>query len=80
MSLISLSLLKKAALLLLEKFAEHELLVIPREQNNNADSLATAVRSFKFSLEPSIKYEVEVRNRPAVPNNIENWKVFDDDK
>jgi len=65
---------------MLEKIVEHEFLGIPREQNNRADSLATAESNFKVPSETCIKYEVEIRNRPSIPNNIEHWQVFDDDK
>jgi len=56
----------------LENFVEHIIVVIPRNQNNIVDSLATAASNFKIPLEPGRKYEVEVRHRPSVPNNIEN--------
>jgi len=54
--------------------------VIPRNQSSVVDSLATAASNFKIPLEPRRKYEVEVRHRPFVPDNIENWKVFENDE
>ena len=71
---------RNGVLEMLEKFAKHILVVISREQNNSVDSLATAASNFRIPSEPSSKYEVELRNRPSVPDNIENWQVFDDDK
>jgi len=65
---------------MLGKFSKHEFLVIPRERNNKADSLATAASNFKVPSETCIKYEVQIRNRPSVPDNIEHWHVFYDDK
>ena len=26
------------------------------------------------------KYDIELRHRPFVPDNVKNWKVFEDDK
>jgi hypothetical protein len=28
---------------------------------------------------PNKKYEIEVKHRPIVPDNIKHWQVFDDD-
>jgi hypothetical protein len=52
---------------------------IPREENTLADSLVVSASMFKIPLLPKIKYEVEIRYRPSVPNNIKHWKVFEDD-
>lgn len=71
---------RNGALEILEKFIEHKLLAIPRGHNRKVDSLAIVVSTFKIPLETSIKYEVDLINRPFVSDNIENWQVFDDDK
>jgi hypothetical protein len=52
---------------------------IPREESTLADSLAVSASLFKIPLLPKIKYDVEIRYRPSVPDNIEHWKVFKDD-
>jgi hypothetical protein len=31
------------------------------------------------SLSPKLKYDVEVKYRPYIPNNVKHWKVFEDD-
>jgi ribonuclease HI len=52
---------------------------IPREENTMADSLAVSASHFKIPLPPKLRYDVEVRYRPSVPDNIKHWKVFEDD-
>jgi hypothetical protein len=52
---------------------------IPREQNALADSLAVSASRFKISLLSMVKYNVEIKYRPSVPDNVKNWKVFEDD-
>ena len=44
-----------------------------------ADSLAVSSSLFRIPLPPKIKYDVEIRYRPSVPDNIKHWKVFEDD-
>jgi hypothetical protein len=43
------------------------------------DSLVVSASQFRIPLPPRIKYDVEIRYRPSVPNNIRHWKVFEDD-
>ena len=31
-------------------------------------------------MHPSGKYEVEVKHRPSIPDNVKIWQVFEDDK
>jgi ribonuclease HI len=52
---------------------------IPREENTMVDSLAVSENHFKVPLPPKLRYDVEVRYRPPVPNNVKHWKVFEDD-
>jgi hypothetical protein len=42
--------------------------------------LANSVSVFKIPIFPKKKYEIEVKHRPAVPDNIEYLQVFKDDK
>jgi hypothetical protein len=60
-------------------FSAFNISFIPREENALVDSLVVSASLFKIPLSPKIKYEVEIRYRPFVPNNIKNWKVFKDD-
>jgi hypothetical protein len=57
------------------------LIAIPREQNAKADELAVATSTLQ--LPDSLideQISVEVIFRPSVPNNMDHWQVFDDDK
>jgi ribonuclease HI len=49
---------------------------VPREENTVADSLVVSGSKFKVPLPPKLKYEVEVKYRPSIPNNVKHWKVF----
>ena len=52
---------------------------VPREKNTVADSLATSASNFKVPLPPKFRYDVEVKYRPSIPDNVKHWKVFEDD-
>jgi hypothetical protein len=41
-----------------------------------ADSLATSASNFKVPLPPKFRYDVEVKYRPSIPDNVKQWKVF----
>jgi hypothetical protein len=43
------------------------------------DSMVVSTSNFKVPLPPKLKYDVEVKYRPFIPNNIKNWKLFEDD-
>jgi hypothetical protein len=60
-------------------FSAFNISFIPREENTLVDSLAVSVSLFRIPLPPKIKYDVEIRYRPSVPENIKHWKVFEDD-
>jgi len=48
--------------------------------NQKVDSLALAARNFKATIIPQVKYEIEMKFRPAIPYNVKNWGVFQDEK
>jgi hypothetical protein len=52
---------------------------IPREQNQKDDSLALASSMFRLSIGPNVKYQVEIKHRTTIPDNIKHWQVFSDD-
>jgi ribonuclease HI len=60
-------------------FSAFNISFAPREENSLADSLAISTSMFRRPLPPKIKYDVEIRYRPSVPDNIKNCKVFEDD-
>jgi hypothetical protein len=67
-------------LYLLEYFTKYDLSLITRGHNIIADALATPASIFKIPIHPNKKYEVEVRHRPVVPDNVKYWQVFEDDQ
>ena len=52
---------------------------IPRDHNQTADSLALAATHFRIPKQTQLKYPIEVRYRPSVPDNIKQWRVFEND-
>jgi hypothetical protein len=44
-----------------------------------ADSLATSASNFKVPLPPKFRYDMEVKYKCSIPNNVKHWKVFKDD-
>jgi ribonuclease HI len=60
-------------------FSAFNISFIPREKNTVADSLATSASNFKVPLPPKFRYDVEVKYRPSIPDNVKHWKVFEDD-
>ena len=45
-----------------------------------ADSLAVVASTFHPPQNPLLRYEVEVRYRPSIPDNIKHWQVFEDEE
>ena len=65
----------------MNKFSAFNINSIPRLNNSKADLLAN-VASKLFpaeGLSPDA-FSVELLFRPSVPDNITNWRVFDDDQ
>jgi hypothetical protein len=60
-------------------FLEFNISFIPKEANQKAYSLALAASTFRPPIGPNIKYQVEVRHRKTIPDNINHWKIFSDD-
>jgi hypothetical protein len=52
---------------------------VPREENTMEDSLVVSTSNFRIPLPPKLKYGVEVKYRPSIPENVKHWKVFEDD-
>jgi hypothetical protein len=52
---------------------------IPRDLTQKEDSLPLVSRTFRPPIGPNIKYQVEIRHRTTIPNNLKHWKVFSDD-
>jgi hypothetical protein len=52
---------------------------IPREENTVVDSLVVSTSNFRVPLPPKLRYDIEVKYRPSIPDNVKHWKVFEDD-
>jgi hypothetical protein len=66
---------------LIEKnFSSVNIHYIPREENQQTDALAKATSTFTPPTSIKLKYHILMRHRPSIPNNIQHWQVFEDDK
>lgn len=55
--------------------------IVPIEQNQQPDFLASVASIFKPSKEPpKLKYEVEMRYIPSIKDNVKHFQVFQDDQ
>jgi ribonuclease HI len=63
---------------LIYSFLAFNISYIPRAMNQLANSLAISVNTFNPSMPPKINYEIQVKYRPSLPDNVKFWKVFDD--
>jgi hypothetical protein len=69
----------KSRILLIVFFLAFNISFIPREKNSMDDSLAVSTSNFRVPLPPKLRYDVGVKFRPSIPNNVKQWKVFEDD-
>ena len=53
--------------------------ITPRDHNQTTNSLALAATYFKVPKVSYLKYPIELRYRPSVPDNIKHRKAFHDD-
>lgn len=70
---------KNAVLDILKMFPAYTLIAVPRSQNIIVDSLAIAVSNLKIPMNSSNKFEIHVKHRPTVLDNLRYWQVFWDD-
>jgi hypothetical protein len=53
-------------------FLDFKISFVPREENDMVDSLVVSASNFKIPLLPKLKYDVEVKYRPSIPNNVKH--------
>lgn len=53
---------------------------VPRNENIHADSLVVSVNSFKIPAQTHLQYQIQVKYRPSVLDNLKHWKIFEDDE
>src|SRR5713101_4725416 len=59
-------------------FVAFNITYIPRDHNQTTDSLSLAATHFRIPKTTQLKYPIEVRYRPSVPDNVKQWRVFED--
>jgi hypothetical protein len=60
-------------------FSSFNISFIPREENTMFDSLVLSASNFRVPIPPKIKYDVEVKYKPSIEDNVKYWKVFEND-
>jgi hypothetical protein len=60
-------------------FADFKISFVPRAMNELADSLVVSACAFIPPLPHKLSYEIQVKYRPSLPDNVKFWKVFEDD-
>ena len=53
--------------------------IIPRSHNAIEDTYAVFASTFRIPIYPNTKYTTKVKHRPAIPDNVKYWQVFEDD-
>jgi ribonuclease HI len=53
---------------------------VPRSENQQADALAKAASTFDPPTSFNLKYHIQMRHRPSIPDNVQHWQVFEDDE
>jgi ribonuclease HI len=60
-------------------FTDFKISYIPRAMNELVDSLVVSAYTFIPPLLPKLNYEIQVKYRPSLPDNVKFWKVFEYD-
>jgi hypothetical protein len=53
---------------------------VPSAENQQADALAKAASTFDPPTSFNLKYHIQLRHRPSIPDNVQHWQVFEDDE
>ena len=53
---------------------------IPRDKNIHADALVVSARSFKIPYHTDVLYQIQVKYRPSIPDNLKHLQIFEDDE
>jgi ribonuclease HI len=70
---------KDEVLTVIHAFTDFKITHVLRAMNELADSLDVSTFSFIPPLPPKLNYEIQVKYRPSLPNNVKFWKFFEDD-
>jgi ribonuclease HI len=63
----------------IQNFADFKIAFVPRAMNELVDSLVVSACAFIPPMPHKLTYEIQVKYRPSLPDNIKFWKVFEDD-
>jgi ribonuclease HI len=53
---------------------------VPRSENQQVDALAKVASTFSPPTDFNLKYHIQMRHRPSIPDNVQHWQVFEDDE
>ena len=53
---------------------------ITRDSNQQVDSLGVSTSGFKVPMQQRLKYEIELKYRSSILDNVKHWQVFEDDE
>jgi hypothetical protein len=62
-----------------DSFSIFDISYVPKAMNHLVDSLVVSASMFIPPMPPRLNYEIQVKYRPSLPDNIKYWKVFEDD-
>ena len=62
-----------------DSFMFFELSYIPQDLNHLDDSLAISASIFVPPFPPKISYDIQVKYRSSLPDNVKFWRVFEND-
>ena len=65
---------------LMKGFKECQYTVIPKSDNSEFDALAVLASMLQVPENPKEHFQVEVRYKLSIPENVEHWPVFEDDE
>ena len=63
-----------------DSFMFFKLSYIPKALNHSVDFLAVSASLFVPPLPPKLSYDVQVKYRPSLPDNVKFWRVFENDE
>jgi ribonuclease HI len=62
-----------------DSFSIFDISYVPKSMNHLFDSLSISTSMFIPPMPSRFNYEIQVKYRPSLPDNIKYWKVFEDD-
>ena len=62
-----------------EYFMFFDISYIPRAMNQLEKSMDVSASIFIPPMPPKLNYEIQVKYRPSLPDNVKFWKVFEND-